>query len=139
MSYDPSSANTVIYGGYNSSVITLTYKFSTFNANYQIDFDSAVGACSVSSNAIIPNHGRSFAMSDISTSTQTATNNYNIFSWGFSDHGSNSWQSRNYWGNADDIAAGIVKTTARIATDDIVQQRGQTNVSSLNQIGGFFI
>ena len=139
MSYDPSSTNGVVYGGYNSTVETLSYLFLTFNANYQIDFDSSVGACSVDSNAIIPNHKRSFAMCDISTSTQTATSNYNIFSWGFSEQGSNAWQSRNYYGNADDIAAGIVKSTARIATDDIVQQRGETNVSNLNQIGGFFI
>ena len=144
MSYNPSSVNGVLFGGYNSTTQTLpTYATAqTIPSNIQLNFDTAILNATVSSSSIIPKHQRSFVFCDISTNATGGTSGsfYNFFTWGFSENDQqNAWQARNEDGSADDIAMGIVKDTARTNASKIFRMNGVANVDLLSQLGGFFI
>ena len=142
MSYDPSSVDGVLFGGYNSTTQTLpSIGTPSTSTNYQLNFDTAILNASVSSDCIIPKHQRSFVFCDVSTNaTGTSSGNFNFWTWGFSENNQqNAWQGRNENGTADDIANGIIKDTARINVSKIFRMNGIANVNSLSQLGGFFI
>lgn len=138
MSYNPDSVNDVLFGGYSTTVQTLpNVTTANYTANYQLNFDTAIHSASVSSNAIIPTHQRSFAFCDVSSNAPT---NYNLWRWGFSENNQqNAFQARNQTGTADDVACGIIKDTARINVSVIFRMNGYANIDTLNQLGGFFI
>lgn len=142
MSYDPSTVNEVLFGGYSTVTQSLpSITIPNYSANYQLNFNTAVHAASVSSNAIIPKHQRSFVFCDVSSNaTATSGGLYNLWQWGFSENNQqNAWQARNQTGTADDIANAIVKDTARVNVNVIFRMNGVANVNTLNQLGGFFI
>lgn len=140
MSYDPSSTNGVIYGGYSTVTQTAdTHTIGTSTVDYQIDFDTAVGACSVSSDCVIPNHPRSLAFCDIAT--QGTSSVLNIFRYGFSEalNDQNAGNNRSQQSNSDEMAFGLVLDSARVNVSLVFRSAGTWNYDLKSQLAGIFI
>ena len=140
MSYDPSSTNGVIYGGYSTvTQAANTHTVGTSTVDYQINFDTAVGACSVSSDCVIPNHPRSLAFCDIAT--QGTSSVLNIFRYGFSEalNDQNAGNNRSQQSNSDEMAFGLVLDSARVNVSLVFRSAGTWNYDLKSQLAGIFI
>jgi len=140
MSYDPSSTNAVLYGGYSTVTQTAnTHTTGTSTVDWQIDFDTAVGACSVSSDCVIPNHPRSLAFCDLAT--QGTPSVLNIFRYGFSEalNDQNAGNNRSQQSNSDEMAFGLVLDSARVNVSLVFRSAGTWNYDLKSQLAGIFI
>lgn len=140
MSYNPSSTNEVIFGGYSTVTQTaVNYDGNTASVDYQINFDSSVGACSISSNCVIPKHPRSLAFCDVAT--QGSTSYLNIFRYGFSEaiNDQNAGNNRSQQSNSDEMAFGLVLDSARVNISLVFRSGGTWNYDLKSQLAGIFI
>lgn len=140
MSYDPSSTNALLYAGYPTvTQAAVIYMGNTAVVDHQINFDSSVGACSISSNCVIPKHPRSLAFCDITT--RGLTSSLNIFRYGFSEalNDQNAGNNRTQQANSDEMAFGLVLDSARVNVSLIYRSGGTWNYDLKSQLAGIFI